>query len=176
MKLTWNFNPSSPPATFFTLVLINAQPRGKISPGTFKFILSPHFSEKNSNFPPPPGVGYSFQSWGVSWWGWCNPMILKLDYFENIWSDMQCTILCLQVRIVISNILNKKSHENRMFLRLRNFCIYFTCTPNDNFSIFEGVLTLWRHSEVLILVSMERGCPYLHTLVVNLGLYDLQFW
>ena len=63
--------------------------------------------------------------------GWCDPVILKLDYFENIWSDI---------------------HSNF-----------------DHFSIFEGVLTLWRHSDVihkwlvLILVSMERRCPYLYT-------------
>ena len=42
-------------------------------------------------------------------------------------------------------------------------------TQNDHFSIFEGVLMLWRHSDVIhkwlvfILVSMERGCPYLYT-------------
>ena len=42
-------------------------------------------------------------------------------------------------------------------------------TQNDHFSIFEGLLTLWRHSDVihkwlvLILVSMERRCPYLYT-------------
>ena len=39
------------------LVLKIAQPRGKIAPGTFKFILSLHFSEKISNLPPTPGVG-----------------------------------------------------------------------------------------------------------------------
>ena len=44
------------PLTVFTLVLKIAQPRGKIAPGTFKFILSLHFSEKISNLPPTPGV------------------------------------------------------------------------------------------------------------------------
>ena len=48
-------NPSSP--TVFALVLKIAQPRGKIAPGTFKFILSLHFSEKIPNLPPTPGVG-----------------------------------------------------------------------------------------------------------------------
>ena len=46
-----------PPLTVIALVLKIAQPRGKIAPGTFKFILSLHFSEKNSNLPPTPGVG-----------------------------------------------------------------------------------------------------------------------
>ena len=56
-------NPSSPmgvgttPPTVFALVLKIAQPRGKIAPGTFKFILSLHFSEKISNLPPTTGVG-----------------------------------------------------------------------------------------------------------------------
>ena len=57
-------NPSSPkgglyqpPLTVIALVLKIAQPRGKIAPGTFKFILSLHFSEKISNLPPTPGVG-----------------------------------------------------------------------------------------------------------------------
>ena len=45
------------PQTVFALVLKIAQPRGKIAPGTFKFILSLHFSEKKSNLPLTPGVG-----------------------------------------------------------------------------------------------------------------------
>ena len=45
------------PLPVFTLVLKIAQPRGKIAPGTFKFILSLHFSEKIPNLPPTPGVG-----------------------------------------------------------------------------------------------------------------------
>ena len=49
------FFPSSP--LVFTQMLKNAQPRGKIAPGTFKFIISPHFSESISNLPPSPGVG-----------------------------------------------------------------------------------------------------------------------
>ena len=58
-----SLNPSSPggvvptPLTVFALVLKIAQPRGKIAPGTFKFILSLHFGEKISNLPPTPGVG-----------------------------------------------------------------------------------------------------------------------
>ena len=34
----------------------NRTAKGKIAPGTFKFILSLHFSEKISNLPPTPGV------------------------------------------------------------------------------------------------------------------------
>ena len=45
------------PLTVFALVLKIAQPRGKITPGTFKFILSLHFNEKIPNLPPTPGVG-----------------------------------------------------------------------------------------------------------------------
>ena len=55
-------NPNSPkggvvptPLTVFALVLKIAQPRGKIAPGTFKFILSLHFSEKIPNLPPTRG-------------------------------------------------------------------------------------------------------------------------
>ena len=64
MNLLITINPSSPkgglyqpPLTVITLVLKIAQPKGKIAPGTFKFILSLHFSEKISNLPPTPGVG-----------------------------------------------------------------------------------------------------------------------
>ena len=66
-----NFNPSSPkggvvptPLTVIALVLKIAQLRGKIAPGTFKFILSLHFSEKIS---PTTYTGgrVSFQSWEV---------------------------------------------------------------------------------------------------------------
>ena len=63
-KIEQVFNPSSPkgglyqpPLTVFALVLKIAQPRGKIAPGTFKFTLSLHFSEKIPNLPPTPGVG-----------------------------------------------------------------------------------------------------------------------
>ena len=53
-KSDYDFNPTNPP---FALVLKIAQPRGNIAPGTFKFILSLHFSEKIPNLPPTPGVG-----------------------------------------------------------------------------------------------------------------------
>ena len=101
-NIVWVFNPSSPkggcnnPLRVFALVLKIAQPRGIIALGTFKFILSLHFSGKIPNLPPTPGV--SFQSWEVG--GGCDPVIFKMDYFENIWSDMHSQ-LCLQVRMAI---------------------------------------------------------------------------
>ena len=52
------------PQTVFAPVLKNAQPRDKIAPGTFKFILSPHFSEKMRTYHLPRGR-VSFQSWEV---------------------------------------------------------------------------------------------------------------
>ena len=81
--------PSSPkggcnnPQTVFAQVLKIAQPRGKIAPGTFKFILFLHFSEKNFEPSTHTGGRVSFQSWKVRG-VWCNPVIFKLDYFENI--------------------------------------------------------------------------------------------
>ena len=45
------------PQTVFALVLKITQPRGKIAPGTFKFILSLYFREKISNLVPTPGIG-----------------------------------------------------------------------------------------------------------------------
>ena len=53
------------PQTVFAPVLKNAQPRSKIAPGTSKFILSPHFSEKKKKFEPTPSPGVEFQSWEV---------------------------------------------------------------------------------------------------------------
>ena len=64
-------NSSSPkggctnPLTVFALVLKIAQPRGKIAPGTFNFILSLRFSEKNFEPTIYTGVRVSFQSWEV---------------------------------------------------------------------------------------------------------------
>ena len=56
-------------------------------------------------------------------------MILKLDYFENIWSDVHSK-LCLQVRIVIlQRIMQKipwKLHVFTIFYVKINFCLYFT--------------------------------------------------
>ena len=99
--------------------------------------------------------------------GWCDPVILKLDYLEIFEVKCNANIVC-RYESSLSNIFSKKSHENRMFLQFfyvkNNVCQYFT---NDHFSIYEGVLTLWRHSDVkhkwlvLILVSMKRRCPYL---------------
>ena len=87
-----NINPSSPrqgcnnPQIVFVPLLINPQPRDKIAPGTFKFILPLILAEKKIEPTIFPGGRVSFQSWEV--WGWCDPLILKLDYFENILSDM----------------------------------------------------------------------------------------
>ena len=103
------FNPSCPttcpnwgvattPKTVFAPVLKNTQPRDKITTGTFKLILSPYYGEKKFEPTNFPRGRVSFQSWKVG--GWCDAVILKLDYFENIWSDMHSK-LCLQVRIVI---------------------------------------------------------------------------
>ena len=86
--------------TVFALVLKNAKPWGKIGRSTFKFILPLILA------PPPKkietttstGVGLAFEVGrsGV----WCDPVILKVYYFKNIWSDMHSKI-CLQARIVI---------------------------------------------------------------------------
>ena len=45
------------PQTVFAPALKNAQPRDKIAPGTFNFILSPHFSENILKAEPSPGKG-----------------------------------------------------------------------------------------------------------------------
>ena len=48
--------------TVFVLVLRNAQPRGKIAPGTFNFILYPDFSKKKIDPTTSPTGRVSFQS------------------------------------------------------------------------------------------------------------------
>ena len=126
-------NPSPPkggynnPRTVFAPVLKNAQPRGKIAPRIFKFILSPHFSDKNSNLLPPGGR-VSFQSCEVKG-GWCNPVILKLNYFESFW----------KLESSFFNILSKqipyKLHLFFNFLPTNQFLPIFYI-QNDNFSIF----------------------------------------
>ena len=82
------------------------------------------------------------------------------------------------------NIISQKSCENPIFLRLfsgksilANFHVYF-----QYIQICEGALALWRHSDaiwrsmVLILVSMDRGGPYLYgTLVANIGVSSVPY-
>ena len=73
------------------------------------------------------------------------------------------------MRTSVSYIISQKSCENPMFLRFfseksifANFHVYF-----QYIQICEGALYLRRHSDVtwssmvLILVSMDRGGPYL---------------
>ena len=74
-----------------------AQPSGKIAPGTFKFIFP--LAKKFRTYHLHRGR-VNFQSWEVGGGGWCDPVIFKLDYFENILSDMHSK-RCLQVIIVI---------------------------------------------------------------------------
>ena len=85
-----------------------AQPRGKIAPGTFTFIISLHFSEKISNLPPKAYTGcrVSFQSWEVRGVGaipwFLNWIILKI--FEVICTpNFVCKLEC-----PFSNIFCKK--------------------------------------------------------------------
>ena len=155
-----------------------AQPRGKIAPGNFKFILSLHFSEKISNLPPTPEVGQAFKvgrsGVGVILW-FLNWIILR-----NIWSDMHSK-LCLQVRMAIFwHILQKipwKLHVFTIFYIKINFCLYFT--HKMAISQFS-----WARSHYDVIVMSYMNGWYLfwyqwkedvHTLVVNLGLYDLQY-
>ena len=86
------------PLTVFALVLKIVQPRGKIAPGTFKFILSLHFSEKIPNLPPTPGVGKLSKLGGQG--GWCDPVIFELDFLK-IFEVIMHSQVCLQVRIAI---------------------------------------------------------------------------
>ena len=104
------------PLTVIALVLKIAQPRGKIAPGTFKFILSLHFREKNFQPTTYTGGGVSFQSWEVRGGGWCDPMSFELDILKIF--EVICThkFVC-KLELSFSNIFCKKSHENRMFLR-----------------------------------------------------------
>ena len=80
------------------------------------------------------------------------------------------------MRIIISLHIQpkilRKSHVSTIFsekLIFVNFHVYF-----QSIQISDGALTLWRHSDViwssmvLILVSMNRGGPYL-SLVANIG-------
>ena len=96
------------PQTVYVPVLKNAQPKGKIALGTFKFILSPHFSKKKKlNLPPSPEVGGS----------WCDPVVenwIVLKIFKVI-----CTpnFVC-KLESPFSNIFSKKPHENVFFYDL----------------------------------------------------------
>ena len=96
----------------------------------------------------------SFQSWEV---GWCNPVILKLDYFENIWSDMHSK-LCVQLRIAIFLRIKQKTKTKQnktkktkkpMFLRFLTHKSIFAYILHINcqFLKFRWRAQLWRHSE-----------------------------
>ena len=159
-----------------------AQPRGKIPPGTFKFILSLHFSEKNFEPITYTGGKVSFQSWEVGGVGaipwFLNWIILKI--FELI-----CTpnFVC-KLEWPISNIFCKKtprkSHVLTIFYVKIIFCLYFT--HKMAISQFS-----WARSHYDVIVTSYISGWYLfwyqrkenvhtYTLVVNLGLYDLQYW
>ena len=111
----------------------------KIAPGTFKFILSLHFSGKNFEPATYTGGRVSFQSWEVRG-GWCDPMIFELDILKIF--EVICThkFVC-KLELSFSNIFCKKSHENRhvftIFLRKNQFLPIFY-TQNGHFSIFGG--------------------------------------
>ena len=91
-------------------------------------------------------------------------------HFINILQDI-CSKLTMYMRIIISlhnqSKILRKSYALRFFSKkvmFANFRVYF-----QYIKICEGTLTLWRHSDiiwssmVLILVSMDRGGPYLYT-------------
>ena len=134
-----------PPLTVIALVLKIAQPRGKIAPGTFKFILSLHFKRKNFEPTTYTGGRVSFQSWEVRG-SWCDPMIFELDILKIF--EVICThkFVC-KLELSFSNIFCKKSHENRMvftiFLRKNQFFAYILHTkwPFLNFRGCAHIMT-----------------------------------
>ena len=142
----FDINLSSPkgrcnnPSNSFRFDAQNTQPRGEIVPGTCKFhlfylfwwkIIQPiyHLPREKNKISELRGHG-----------GCCDPVNLKFGYFENIWSDMHSK-LYLQLTTVISHVLIIFNVKNQIVLIL----FY---KQNCNFSTFEGVLKLWRHSEV----------------------------
>ena len=162
--------------TVFALVLKIAQPKGKIAPGTFKFILSLHFSEKIANLPPTPGVGKAFKVGAIPWF--LNWIILKI--FEVI-----CTpnFVCM-LKWPFSNIFFKTSHENRRFFTIFyvKIILFVYFTHKMAISQFS-----WARSHYDVIVTSYINGWYLfwhqwqedvhtYTLVVNLALYDLQYW
>ena len=92
------------------------------------------------NLTPSPVVGWAFKA-GRSG-GWFNS-ILKLGYFENIWSEAQ--VLFANYNIHLSAWLAKIQKKLHIFMILR-FCLY--STHNDNFQ-FSGacshydIITSW---------------------------------
>ena len=100
----------------------NAQPRGKIAPGTLKFMFSPQvFGEKIEPTTSPWGRA-SFQSWEMG--GWCYPVISKFCYSENF--EVICTPdFVFKLGSSFSTIFSKKSHEIACFLWFFYVKIYF---------------------------------------------------
>ena len=117
------------PLTVFALVLKIEQPRGKIAPGTFKFILWLHFSEKNSEPTTYTGGRVSFQNWEVG--GGVGAILWFLNWI--FWKYLKwyaLTSLFCKLEWPFSNIFCKKFHENCMFFTIFyvkiTFCQYFT--------------------------------------------------
>ena len=69
------------PKTVFAPVLKNMQPRDKIATGSFRGHPFPSLWQKNFEPTTFPRGRVSFQSLEG---GWCDPVILKLDDFENM--------------------------------------------------------------------------------------------
>ena len=115
-----------------------------------------------------PGGRVSFQSWEVEG-GWCNPVILKLVYFENLLVIFTLNFVC-KLKSSFSNTFSK----NRMkiprfndFLRKNQFLPIFYTQHDNQFS------RAWSHYDIIVRSYingwyifwyqwMERGCPYIY--------------
>ena len=126
---------------FISFIWYQIWKRGKIAPGIFIII---HFNseKKNRTYPTTyPGRRLRFQNWEVG----------GLQQFHDfiIWIFWKYWTICSQ-KLSVSNIAKKPMkiacfHD---FLpKSQLFPIFLT--QNANFSIFEGVLTLWRHSDII---------------------------
>ena len=137
------------------------------SSSSFTFILAKKKIEPTTY----TGGRVSFQSWEVRG-GWCDPMIFKLDYFENIWSKMHSKI-CLE----------KKKWKSRVFTIFYVkiiFCLYFRhkmaisqfSSARSHYNVIvRSIINGW-----YLFWYQWKEDIHTYTLVVNLGLYDLQYW
>ena len=141
---------TTPPKQFSPLCSKNAQPKGKIVPGCSKFILFPHVSGKNQTYHLPRESNVSFRSWEVGVVKSCDFKIgLFWKYLKWCTLNFVCT---LESSFSNTNFAYILLHTKWQYLSFREHAHIMT-------SVCE-VIHQWL---ILILVSMERGCPYLYT-------------
>ena len=139
----------------------------------FKFFCHPIFKNKirSTMHLPHGGRVYSLK---FENWSWYYSLFLGMDYFENIWSDMQSDVHCLS--FITHLVILWKSHVYMIFY-VKNQFLHVFYTQNDILQFSRAC----SHDVIvrpytfigwyLICYHWKEGA-HSYTLAANLGFYD----